>query len=361
MKVKGIVLGLLVSTALMASFSIEAIAQSKPYIAVISKGEQHDFWQQVKKGSLAAAEKYNVNVTFEGPPSESDIQTQVEMLKTALAKSPVAIALAALDTESVLDQLEVIKSKKIPVVGFDSGVVGAPAGVVYATVATDNYHAAGMAASKMFEKISSRVKSASNDKPVKIAVISQDVSSLSVRARGQGFRDAMIDLVVKSGVSVNDIKVTGNPAFIDAKNPTKGSKVIIDMVVPASAAMTDTAATISAVLNKVSAEQILGIFCSNEGTAKGILAATNDGADLPSKYKNLVVIGFDAGLGQKNAVRAQYFLGSITQDPYAMGFKVLEQAYKAYKGEKVADVDTGAVFYDKSNIDAPELQGRLYN
>ena len=112
---------------------------------------------------------------------------------------------------------------------------------------------------------------------------------------------------------------------------------------------------------KAKDENILGIFCSNEGTVKGLLAATNDGADFATKYKGLVAVGFDAGAAQKAAVRNQYFLGSITQDPYMIGYLAVELAYKAYKGESVADVDTGAKFYDKDNMDDADIAGLIYD
>jgi ribose transport system substrate-binding protein len=334
----------------------------KPYIAVVSKGEQHDFWQQVKLGAQAAAEEYGVDITFEGPPSESDVQIQVEMLNNAMAKKPVAIALAALDTTAVMDQLQETKDSGIPVIGFDSGVPNAPAGSIYANASTDNYAAAGQAAEKMFEVISGDIEAATAAKPVTIVVMNQDASGESLLSRGKGFRDTMVDLIVdNTSFTEADIKVMGNPAYIAADSPTKGSKVMIEMVVPASAAATDAAAAATAVLNKVEEANTLGIFCSNEATVKGLLAATNDGADLPAAFPGLVVIGYDAGEGQKNAVRNEYFLGSITQDPYSIGYKAVELAFNAYSGKSVSDVDTGAKFYDKDNMDNADIKGLLYD
>lgn len=357
-----IVLALVLMAVAMPSFAGGQQDGGTPYIAVVSKGEQHDFWQQVKLGANAAAKDYSVDITFEGPASESDVQDQVEMLNNAMAKNPVAIALAALDTNSVMDQLEQTLSKGIPVIGFDSGVPNAPKGSIYANASTDNYAAAGLAAEKMFEVIKSDIEAATAANPVKIVVMNQDASGESLLSRGKGFRDSMIKLISeKSSLSMNDIKVMGNTAYIDSSNPVSGSKVMIEMVVPASAAATDSAAASTAVLNKVVSDSVLGVFCSNEATVKGILAATNDGTDLASKYAGLVVIGFDAGEGQKNAVRSEYFLGSITQDPYSIGYKSVELAYKAYKGETVIDVDTGAKFYDKTNMDDADIKGLLYD
>jgi len=357
----------IILTALLVLCSIPVFAagdqeRGVPYIAVVSKGEQHDFWQQVKLGANAAAEEYGVDITFEGPPSESDVQIQVEMLNNAMAKNPVAIALAALDTTSVIDQLQQCKDNGIPVIGFDSGVPNAPAGSIYANASTDNFNAAGVAAQKMFEVIKADLEAATAASPVKIVVMNQDASGESLLSRGKGFRDTMVDLIdAKTSLSKSDISVIGNPAYIASHNPTSGKKVFIEMIVPASAAATDATASASAVLNKVSSDNIRGIFCSNEATVKGLLAATNDGVDLASKYKGLVVLGFDSGEGQKNAVRNGYFYGSVTQDPYSIGYKAVELAYKAYKGESVSDVDTGAKFYDKDNMDNADIKGLLYD
>lgn len=38
---------------------------------------QHQFWQTVMKGAKAAADKYRVVMTFEGPPTEADIHVYV--------------------------------------------------------------------------------------------------------------------------------------------------------------------------------------------------------------------------------------------------------------------------------------------
>ena len=96
----------MIAAVMLLSTAIGAFAtgsgDAKPYIAVVSKGEQHDFWQQVKLGAQDAAEKYGVDITFEGPASESDVQDQVEMLNNAMAKNPVAIALAVLIVLSLI-------------------------------------------------------------------------------------------------------------------------------------------------------------------------------------------------------------------------------------------------------------------
>ena len=120
------------------------------YVAVISKGFQHQFWQAVEAGTEKAADEFGVTVTFEGPETEAQVDKQVEMVQTALDKNPSALCLAALDTQALIPMLERAQEAGIPVVGFDSGV---DSDIPVATAATDNLAAAALAADKMAELI----------------------------------------------------------------------------------------------------------------------------------------------------------------------------------------------------------------
>jgi ribose transport system substrate-binding protein len=280
-----------------------------------------------------------------------------------MAKDPSAIALAALDTQAVMDQLQEAIRRDIPIIGFDSGVPNAPEGSIYATASTDNYAAAGLAAEQMFAELEDAIGQVSASNPATVVVFSQDATSESVTRRGFGFRDRTVELLVNNtGLSRNDIRVQGNPAYVADDSPQSNNpSVIIDMVVPASPRTQDVTATANAIFNRVEDDNIVGIFNSNEGTVVGVLAATNDGAQLATTYDDLLVIGFDAGEAQKNAVRQGFFLGSITQDPYQIGFKAVELAYMAANGEEVFDVDTGAKFYTAENMDNPDIAPLLYD
>ena len=121
-------------------------AGKKPYIPVISKGFQHQFWQAVKAGSEKAAKEFNVDITFEGPETEAMVDKQMEMLQTAIDKKPAAICFAAVDSKAAIPLLEKAKAAGIPVIGFDSGV---DSDIPLSTAATDNIAAAATAADKM--------------------------------------------------------------------------------------------------------------------------------------------------------------------------------------------------------------------
>ena len=81
----GAVVGLAAAALVLAGCASDgggsaAADGEKPYVALISKGFQHQFWQAVKAGAEQAAEEFDVEITFEGPDTEADVDQQIQML-----------------------------------------------------------------------------------------------------------------------------------------------------------------------------------------------------------------------------------------------------------------------------------------
>ena len=321
------------------------------YISVIAKGFQHQFWQVVKAGSEQAATDLGVQIFFTGPEGESAQSAQVDMLNAELAKNPAAIALAALNTEAVLSQLKDAQDRGIPVIGFDSGVPDAPAGQIAATASTNNEGAAAIGAEHMYEALKDVIAAATPEKPVVISVLSQDVVSASVSGRTKGFAEKMKELVEAGGSTA---AITGDFSTINTGDAA-ASAVNVAVTVGATPDITDMTNAANGLLNTAG---LAGVFCSNEGAVNGLLAAVNAGSKIPDGVK---IVGFDAGAGQKAAVKSGVFMGSITQDPFQIGYKAVELAFAAANGETVADVDTGAKWYDASNMEQEDIAQLLYD
>ncbi len=291
-------------------------ADAKPYIPVISKGFQHQFWQAVKAGSEQAAKDLNVEITFEGPESEAMVDKQVEMFQTALDKKPAAICLAALDSKAFQPLLEKAKAANIPVIGFDSGV---DSDIPVTTASTDNIAAAALAADKMVELIGGEGE---------VAVIAHDQTSRTGIDRVKGFTDQVTSKYSK--VTIVDTQYGGG----DQLKSTDLAKAIIQ-----------------------AHPNLKGFFGANEGSIIGVLNAVKE---LGMEGK-ITVIGYDSGKQQMDAIRSGAEAGAITQNPVGIGYKCVEAALKAYKGETLPKtIDTGFMWYDKTNIDTPEIQAVLY-
>jgi ribose transport system substrate-binding protein len=75
-----------------------------------------------------------------------------------------------------------------------------------------------------------------------------------------------------------------------------------------------------------------------------------------------VVIGYDAGKQQKDAIRSGLEAGAISQDPVGIGYKCVEAAVKALNGEELPKIiDTGYVWYDATTMDDAKMQPLLYD
>lgn len=311
-------------------------------IDVIAKGFQHQFWKAVEQGTKQAADEFGVEVTFQGPDNESAIAQQIEYLNAAIANQPNAICLAALDTEAAIPSIEEAQSENIPIIGFDSGVPGAPEGAIKANASTNNYAAGELAAEETYNIIKDQIKDG-----VRIGVVAQESNSQSIVERTQGFIDKMLELIGEDKVSVE-----GHDKF---KKENADGTVIIDVGIPAEVKDADAALVASALLEK---DDLIAIYGSNEFASNAIITA-NEGLDKIGEGK-VVAVGFDAGKKLLDAVRDKLFVGAVTQDPVQIGYQAVKLAYEAQKGETVEDVDTGALWYNADNMEDENIKPCLY-
>lgn len=287
----------------------------EPYIPLISKGFQHQFWQAVKSGAEQAAKANNVRITFEGPETEAMVDKQIDMLSAALAKKPQALGIAALDSKAAIPLLKRAQSSKIPVIAFDSGV---DSDIPLTTCATDNLAAAALAADKMAGMIGDSGE---------VGVIVHDQTSRTGIDRRDGFLNEMKSK--HPNVKIVSVQYGGGDHLKSAE--------IAKAMIQAN-------------------PNIKGIFGANEGSAEGAAIGVKESG------KKLVLIGYDSGKEQKEDIMSGLMAGAITQNPVGIGKCVIDSAVKALKGEKLPKkVDTGFYWYDKTNINDPKIAAVLYD
>jgi ribose transport system substrate-binding protein len=302
---------LCLATALVAS----AGAQQQQYIPLISTGFQHQFWQAVKSGAEQAGKDYNVRITFEGPETEAMVDKQIDMLSSALAKHPAAIGFAALDSKAAIPLLKKAQAARIPVIAFDSGV---DSDIPMTTATTDNKAAAALAADKMAQLIGDAGE---------VALVVHDQTSRT----GIDRRDGFVDRIKSAHPNVKVVSVQ-----YGAGDHLKSTEIAKSML--------------------QAYPNLKGIFGANEGSIAGVINAVRE------THRKIVVIGYDSGKQQKDAIREGIEAGAITQNPVGIGYKTVEAAVKALKGEKLPKViDTGFYWYDKTNIDDPKIAAVLYD
>ncbi|WP_243695983.1 ABC transporter substrate-binding protein [Labedella phragmitis] len=295
----------------------DAGSGDKPYIAMISKGFQHQFWQAVKQGAEERAEELGVEITFEGPASETEVDAQLQMLQAAIDKSPDAIAYAALDPEACIPLIDAAGAAEIPVVQFDAGC---DSDVPLSIAKTDSLGAGALAADHMAELIGEEGE---------VAIVGHSQINSTGVERRDGFVEQM-------EAEYPDIEI------VDIQYGDGDHLKSADIAKAMIAAHPD----------------LKGIYGTNEGSAVGVVNALTE---LGMNGDDLTVIGFDSGKAQMDAITNGLMAGAITQNPIGIGAETVQAAYDAINGDTPEEViDTGYFFYDAENMKDEEIAAVLY-
>ncbi|WP_067778799.1 ABC transporter substrate-binding protein [Actinomyces vulturis] len=285
-------------------------------IAVIAKGASSPFWNATKEGAMKAGKELGIEVTFNGPDSESDVARQIDQLNQVFVKHPTALVFAALDAESEAAALQQFADASIPVVAFDSGVPGSS--IPVSTVATDNVAASADAAKHMSDLLGGQGE---------VAIVCNSQTSLSGQQREQGFKDYLAENA--PGITVVDVQYNNSDQAV--------------------------------------AEQQASAMLQAHPNLAGMYATDDDGAVAAAQVvkragANVTVVGFDSGKYQMDLIREGAIAGSVTQNPFKMGYTAVMTAWDAAQGKEVEKtVDSGFAWYDKDNIDTPEIQEAVYD
>lgn len=288
------------------------------YIALVSKGFQHQFWQAVKAGAEEKAKELGITITFDGPAAETEVDGQLQLLQAAIDKKPAAIGFAALDPEACVPLYDTAKAANIPIAEFDAGCSGSDWGGSLS--ATDSKVAGALAAEHMAELIGGKGE---------VAIVGHS----QINSTGVERRDGFVE---KLEADFPDIKI------VDIQYGDGDHLKSADIAKAIIAAHPD----------------LKGIYGTNEGSAIGVVNAVNE---LGLEKGKLTIIGFDSGAAQVNAIKDGTMAGAITQDPIGIGKQVVQAAYDLANGVEVEEFyDTGSFWYDADNIEDPEIAAVLY-
>lgn len=259
-------------------------------IAVVSKATDGEYWKRVRSGMEDAVKDINtaysftgdetITMTFEGPSDEQDVETQINTLDAVIAENPTVLCMSAGDIESCQAQLEAASENGIPVVVFDSNVSDDE--LVSAFRGTDNTYVGKLAAEKLADAIGDSGK---------IAVFSAQEKTESSQKRVEGFKEALADYP--------DLAIV--------------SELYTDTVDDMSSAMAD-------VLKRY--PDLSGVFCTNEDVSDMYLALEK-GENSPT------MVGVDATTVQQKAIENGQELGTVSQDPYDVGYQTIIAAAQA--------------------------------
>ena len=286
-------------------------------IALVSKGFQHQFWQSVKEGAEEEAAAQGVSITFDGPASETQVDSQLQMLQTAIDNRPDAIGYAALDPKACIPLFDQAEAAGIPVVQFDAACESEYGNYL---AATDGVAAGALAAENMAEAI---------DGEGKVAIVGHS----QINSTGVERRDGFVEYMEENHPDIEIVDIQyGDGDHLKSADIAK--------------------AMLSA------HPDLAGLYGTNEGSAIGIVNAANE---LGLEQGQVAIVGFDSGSAQIEAIKNGDMYGAVTQDPKSIGKITVQNALALINGEEVeAFTDTGSFWYDAENIDSEEIQAMIY-
>ena len=290
------------------------VGDKKPSIAVIPKGLTHEFWLTVKAGAETAGEEFGVEIIWQGPAKETDVEKQMSIVDAMINRNIDAIVMAACDENALVPKVELAMAKGIPVVTIDSGVKSdAPVSFV----ATDNVAGAKKAADFLAELIGGEGK---------VGCIPFVPGAATSQLREKGFKEGI--------AAYPNIELVAT--LYSMSNASKGMEVTQDML--------------------TANPDIKGIFAANEPGAIGAGQAIK----LRQKIGDVKVVAFDASEPELQALQEGVIQALIVQNPFKMGYEGVKAAVDAMNGKEVPKrIDTGVTVVTMDNLDTPEVQKLL--
>ncbi len=291
-----------------AGGSTGAANGDKVKVGVILKTLSSEYWSYVAAGVKAAEKDLDVTVQLQGPASETAYDEQNNMIETMLADNSIqALVISPLQPDSVVSVLggtekpilfvdtDADYDKKLSYIGTGNEPAAKSGGVEAAKVAGEGAKAAWIGG------VQGNTTSDAREAGF-IAGLKEGGVETVVKQYGEGLADKAASLMENILTSNPDLKV------VVANNDEMAS-----------------------------------------GAAKAAKAAGRD---------DMVIFGFDGiQAGVQNVIDGNV-AGTVAQDPYGMGYKAVEAAVKAAKGEKLEEfIDTGSTVVTKDN--AEEYLGKL--
>ena len=304
------------SVGLLLSCTVCLLGQDKGQgtIVFIPKSTSATFYLFLVKGAKDRAKELGYTIDYQGPATETEIASQVDLVRNISRSKPAGILLAALDSKGLIPPVEEALQNGVPVVMVDSGI---DSDLPKASVTTDNYDGGFKAGLQM--------------------------------AKLLGEKGLVANLGIQAG-SVSSKRSTG---FNDAIAKFPNMKVLPTQWTNADAA---TSMNIAGDLLTGNPD-VAGFFSACAPTAVGICQAIK----AKGLEKKLKVVTFDPSPEILPLFESGVIQCIIAQDPYQMGYEGVGYIDKARKNVAIENkkIELPPVLITTENYKSPEVQKLL--
>jgi ribose transport system substrate-binding protein len=289
--------------------------QKKRLIGVVPKATSHVFWVAVEKGAKAAAKEFQVDIEWNGAPSETEYARQIQIVDSMINRKVDGLAVAATERRALVASVDRAMKQGIPVTIFDSGIEGEN---YTSYVATNNYEGGQLGARAMAKLIGGKGE---------VGLILHAPGSASTMDRERGFTD-----VIEK--EFPEIKIVATQyGMADRSKARAGAENIL-----------------------TAHPNLSGFFGSSEPSTTGASLAVK-ARGLAGKVK---VVAFDASDNLVEDMKAGAIQAMVVQDPFQMGYQTVKTLIDKLDGKtppKRIDLSAKVIFADE--VSKPENQRLL--
>lgn len=319
------------------------------YISIIGKNSESEFWKEVEEGAKKAGEDLNkklgykgedkIKVNFSGPSKGENVEDQINILDEELARNPVALGIAIIDSSACEVQFDLAAENGIPIVAFDSG---SDYKDIQAMSSANNQEIGKTAALQLASLIGEKGK---------VAVFVHDSASTSAKLREEAFLNEIAakypEMRAPLVYHLDDYEEMAK-SIAKEKNAAKkeGEKNVL------AEDITQTE-VIQYLLEKN--PDVKGYYATNVNASQELLKA------LDKMDQDIPIVAVDGGKEQMKALEEGKVDGLIVQNPYGMGYAAVVSAARAALGMgNEAFIDTGFIWVTKDNMKDKNIARMLY-
>lgn len=293
--------------------STVALGGEKPRIAYVVKAMTDQFWIDMLAGAEKTAAEYGVEMSFQAPEKETDIERQIQMVENAIISGVDAIILSAADSKALNPVIVQANKAKIPVIlvndTIDNEALKADGGFVETYTGIDQYQAAALAGKYCAEKLNGG----------QVVLLEGPAGVDALEQRLSGFRD----------------QVEGKPGFT---------------IVASQTANCDRNLGFDVMQNLLTSNPNLSVvWAVNAEMGQGAIQAI----EQAGKSGTVSVFDFDASNDDIQAIKEGSLVGSVAQYPELQAEAAIKAALDAIAGKKLpAHTVTKAELITRENVDS---------
>ncbi|MCC8108582.1 MAG: sugar ABC transporter substrate-binding protein [Planctomycetes bacterium] len=304
---------LLAFTLLFALSAGVAVSAEKTRIAYVVKAMTDQFWIDMRDGAEKAAEEMNVELSFQAPEKETDVERQIQMVENAIISNFDAIILSAADSKALNPVIVQANRADIPVILVNDTIamtaLAEDGGRVATYTGIDQYQAAALAGKYAAEKLPGG----------KVVLLEGPAGVDALEQRLMGFRD----------------QVEGKPGF---------------EIVASQTANCDRNLGFNVMQNLLTSRPDVSIVWSvNAEMGQGAIQAI----EQAGRVGEIAVFDFDASNDDILTIREGSLMGSVAQYPALQARAAIKACLDVLAGKKLPPhTVTKAELITKDNVEA---------